>query len=101
MAATDIAPKKNVPLFRSMGRQERLKDWAANRGASAMLKWHLRPVGLLPNPCCHSFRSTTDSDLITQGVPLEDNSYHIGHSDPRTTRLYDRTKHGVTRNIVE
>jgi hypothetical protein len=34
-------------------------------------------------------------------VPLEDVQYLAGHADPRTTRLYDRRKKQVTRNIVE
>ena len=66
-----------------------------------MLKRRLKAAGLPPNLCCHSFRSTTATDLITQGVPLEDVQYLLGHADPRTTRLYDRTKRQVTRNIVE
>ena len=59
------------------------------------------PAGLPANLCCHSFRSTTATDLITQGVPLEDVQYLPGHADPRTTRVYDRTKRQVTRTIVE
>ena len=50
---------------------------------------------------CHSFRATTITDLLTQGVPLEDVQYLAGHADPRTTRLYDRRQKQVTRNIVE
>jgi integrase/recombinase XerD len=48
-----------------------------------------------------SFRATTITDLLTQGVPLEDVQYLAGHADPRTTRLYDRRQKQVTRNIVE
>lgn len=50
---------------------------------------------------CHSFRATTITDLLTQGVPLEEVQYLTGHADPRTTRLYDRRQTQVTRNIVE
>jgi integrase len=50
---------------------------------------------------CHSFRATTITDLLTQGVPLEDVQHLAGHADPRTTRLYDRRQKQVTRNIVE
>jgi integrase len=50
---------------------------------------------------CHSFRATTITNLLDQGVPLEDVQYLAGHADPRTTRLYDRRKRQVTRNIVE
>jgi len=36
-----------------------------------------------------------------QGVSFEDVQYLAGYADPRTTRLYDRRKREVTRNIVE
>ncbi len=49
----------------------------------------------------HSFRATTITNLLDQGVPLEDVQYLAGHADPRTTQLYDRRKRQVTRNIVE
>ncbi len=48
----------------------------------------------------HSFRVTAITDLLTQGVPLEDVQYLAGHSSPRTTELYDRRQKKVTRNIV-
>lgn len=50
---------------------------------------------------CHSFRATTITNLLEQGVPLEDVQHLAGHADPRTTRLYDRRRREVTRNIVE
>jgi site-specific recombinase XerD len=43
----------------------------------------------------------TVTDLLEQNVPLEDVQHLAGHSDPRTTRLYDRRRKKVTRNIVE
>lgn len=50
---------------------------------------------------CYTFRATTITDLLNQGVSLEDVQHIAGHADPRTTRLYDRRKREVTRNIVE
>jgi integrase/recombinase XerD len=44
---------------------------------------------------------TTITNLLKQGVPLEDVQGPAGHSDPRTTRLYDRRDQKITRNIVE
>ncbi len=41
------------------------------------------------------------TDLLEQNVPLEDVQYLAGHSNPRTTRIYDRRRRKVTRNIVE
>jgi site-specific recombinase XerD len=46
----------------------------------------------------HSFRVTTITDLLAQGVSLEDVQQLAGHADPRTTGLYDRRKrksHGI------
>ncbi|MGE3181443.1 MAG: tyrosine-type recombinase/integrase [Phycisphaerae bacterium] len=69
--------------------------------AHKMLKRRLKKVGLPVNLSSHSFRVTTGTDLLKQGISLEDVQYLLGHADPRTTRLYDRRKKEVTRNIVE
>ena len=66
-----------------------------------MLKRRLKQAKLPDNLSCHSFRATTATDLLSQGISLEDVQYLLGHADPRTTRLYDRRKKEVTRNIVE
>jgi len=44
---------------------------------------------------------TAITDLLTQGVPLEDVQYLAGHTELRTTGLYDRRQKKVTRNIVD
>jgi integrase/recombinase XerD len=44
---------------------------------------------------------TTVTDLLEQNVVLEDVQHLAGHADPRTTRIYDRRRRKVTRNIVE
>jgi integrase/recombinase XerD len=46
-------------------------------------------------------RVATVTDLLEQNVPLEDVQYLAGHADPRTTRIYDRRRRKVTRNIVK
>ncbi|MFO0838357.1 MAG: tyrosine-type recombinase/integrase [Phycisphaerae bacterium] len=67
-----------------------------------MIKRRLRRAGLPAETLsCHSFRATTITNLLEQGVPLEDVQQLAGHADPRTTRLYDRRRREVTRNIVE
>ncbi len=49
----------------------------------------------------HSFRVAAITNLLTQGVSLEDAQNLANHADPRTTRLYDRRQRKVTRSIVE
>jgi len=41
------------------------------------------------------------TDLLEQGVNPDDVQHLAGHSDRRTTRLYDRRRRRITRNIVE
>jgi len=56
-----------------------------------MMKW-LKAAELPGHFSPHSLRVTTVTDLLEQNVPLEDVQYLAGHSDPRTTRIYDYTQ---------
>lgn len=94
---------KDEPLFRSA--KGKTKTLTANRMTGIdicrMVKRRLKDskLPLILSP--HSFRVTAITDLLDQGVPLEDVQYLAGHADSRTTALYDRRKKKVTRNIVE
>jgi integrase/recombinase XerD len=66
-----------------------------------MMKRRLKAAGLPDEFSPHSFRVTTVTDLLEQNTALEDVQHLAGHADPRTTRLYDRRRRKVTRNIVE
>lgn len=66
-----------------------------------MVKRRPNDGALPPRLTCHPFRATTATDLLDQGVPIEDVQELLGHADLRTTRLYDRRDRKVTRNIVE
>ena len=98
----DISEKKS-PLFRSAVRRTKtLTDRGMTSGDIArMMKRRCRRIHLPLRFSPHSFRVTTITDLLEQGVPLEDVQQLAGHADPRTTRLYDRRQRKVTRNIVE
>ncbi|HWE97539.1 MAG TPA: tyrosine-type recombinase/integrase [Tepidisphaeraceae bacterium] len=94
---------KDKPLFRSTRR--RTKQLTGNAMTSKsiceLVKRRLKDAGLPDRLSPHSFRVSAVTDLLTQGVPLEDVQYLAGHSEPRTTALYDRRQKKVTRNIVE
>ncbi len=94
---------KDSPLFRTTVRRTgKLTDHSMTGGdINRMVKRRLRAAGLPMSFSPHSFRVTTITDLLSQGVPLEDIQNLAGHADPRTTRLYDRRQRKVTRNIVE
>ncbi len=91
------------PLFISLRRGSDARDRPLGTGdILRMVKRRLRRAGLPSDTLsCHSFRATTITNLLDQGVPLEDVQHLVGHADPRTTRLYDRRRREVTRNIVE
>ena len=103
LAALLEGQAKDSPLFRSAaGKSLKL----CNKGITAidicrMMKRRLATAELPMSISPHSFRSCTATDLLLQGVPLEDVQYLLGHADPRVTRLYDRRQKQVTRNIVE
>ena len=94
---------KDRPLFRSTLR--RTKQLTGNplttKSICELVKRRLKDAGLPSRLSPHSFRVTAITDLLTQGVPLEDVQYLAGHAEPRTTGLYDRRQKRVTRNIVE
>ncbi len=94
---------KDAPMFRTaVGKAGRLTEYALTGiDVCRMVKRRLKAADLPSNISPHSFRSCTATDLLLQGMPLDDVQYLLGHSDPRTTRLYDRRQRQVTRNIVE
>lgn len=94
----------SLPLFRSIaGRHGKSTDLAmTGNDILRMFKRRLRAAGLPVTVFkCHSLRASTATNLLEQGVELADVQFLLGHSDPRTTKLYDRRKMSVTRNIVE
>jgi integrase/recombinase XerD len=91
------------PLFRRLTRKPRaLKPTAMTADdMGRMIKRRMGDIGL-PTPLSpHSFRVGTITDLLTQGVPLEEVQHLAGHVDPRTTRLYDRRQKKVMRSVVD
>jgi integrase/recombinase XerD len=93
----------NTPLFRTAdGKSGRLTARGVSGGDLwRLMKRRLLAAGLHAHYSPHSFRSTVATNLLEQNVPLEDVQHLLGHTDPRTTRLYDRRRRSVTRNIVE
>ena len=93
---------KDAPLFRSIAGPGRRFTARPLSGVDVCrMVGRLAAAGLPPLISPHSFRSCTATDLLLQGVPLEDVQHLLGHADARTTRLYDRRKKTITRNIVE
>jgi len=93
-----------TPLFRTVKKRKRELTERGLNGNDLLriVKRRLVDAGLPPQAfCCHSFRATTATNLLKQKVAREQVQYLLGHSDARTTDLYNRTEKEVTRNIVE
>lgn len=101
-ASLSDAPK-DAPLFPSAAGRTGQLTGSPLSGADIyrLVKRRLEAAGLPGRLSPHSFRVAAITDLLTQGVPLEDVQYLVGHADPRTTRLYDRRRQRVSRNVVE
>jgi site-specific recombinase XerD len=95
--------RKDTPLFRTAYKKtgQLTKTAMDVIDICRMVKRRLKDAGLSSSLSPHSFRVTTITDLLEQGVPLEDVQRLAGHADPRTTRLYDRRDKKITHNIVE
>ncbi len=102
-AAEISGEAKDRPFYRAgNGRSGLLTANAMDlRVVCDLVKRRLKDAGLPSRLSPHSFRVAAITDLLTQGVPLEDVQYLAGHAEPRTTGLYDRRQKKVTRNIVE
>ena len=73
----------------------------SSNAARAQLKRRLWTAGLPGSLRPHSFRVLVVTDLLEQGVPLEDVQTLVGHSQPQTTALYDRRERRIARSLVE
>ncbi|MCA9172684.1 MAG: tyrosine-type recombinase/integrase, partial [Planctomycetales bacterium] len=82
---------KSSPMFRSTIRRTKQLTMACMTSGDIgrMVKRRIADAGLPNRLSPHSFRVATITDLLSQGVPLEDVQNLAGHADPRTTRLYD------------
>ena len=65
-----------------------------------MIKRSAKKVGF-DNVTCHTFRATGITVYMENGGMLERAQKIAGHSDSRTTKLYDRSDDSPNRQEVE
>ncbi|MGO9922088.1 MAG: tyrosine-type recombinase/integrase [Isosphaeraceae bacterium] len=102
--AADLASApSDSPLFRRLSRKARTLTTEAmtDNDMRRMLKQRMARIHLPEKLSPHSFRVGAITDLLSQGVPLEEVQNLAGHADPRTTRLYDRRQKKVMRSVVD
>ena len=96
-------PSKKRPLFRTAPRNSRtLTANRMNRQASwKMIKRRAKNAGLGTAICNHSFRGTGITNYLENGGDLREAQRMAGHSNAKTTGLYDRRNQRITRGEVE
>lgn len=101
--AAGIAGQKDAPLFRSaVGKTKRLSEKPMSRtDAYAMIQRRVRDAGIEGRFSCHSFRATGITNYLENGGTLEKAQWIAGHSDSRTTKLYDRRALKATVEDIE
>ena len=94
---------KRQPLFRSSrGRSGKLTSNRMSRqDAWRMIKRRAKQAGITNKVCNHSFRGTGITNYLENGGSVQEAQRMAGHSDPRTTQLYDRRDQKITRGEVE
>jgi integrase/recombinase XerD len=91
-------PEGYAVCFRARPQREWLSGAAIHANdVRRMIEAAAEDAGLPEQLSPHSFRVTT-TDLLGQGVPLEDVQRLAGHADPRTTRLCDRRSPDLFHN---
>ncbi len=102
----DIAELRGTPkslLFRSgKGRSGELTERSLNRvNAWHMVQRRVHQAGIMEKIGNHSFRATGITAYLNAGGALEHAQGMAAHSDPKTTKLYDRTSDEVSLDEVE
>jgi len=91
-----------APLFQSLDKAHRLTGEALDRrNMLDMVKARCRAAGLSEEFCNHTFRGSGITVFLNNGGALEAAQDMANHSDPRTTKLYDRRKDLATLSEIE
>jgi integrase/recombinase XerD len=102
ISAAGITCDKNGPLFRSMGKGDRLGERAMSRfDVLHMIKCRAEAAVLPYSTCYHTFRAIGITTYLQNGGTLEHAQTIANHELPRTTKLYDLTREERTFAEVE
>jgi len=101
--AAGIAGDRAGPLFRAaLGKTKKLTASALTRkDVWRMVRRRAADAGIETPIGCHTFRATGITDYLTNGGRLEVAQRMAGHSNAKTTELYDRRSDEVSVGEVE
>jgi site-specific recombinase XerD len=91
-----------APLFQTLHKNHRLTDLPlSRRDMLCIVKGRCVAAGLSDTICNHTFRGTGITVFLQNGGSLEAAQDMANHTDPRTTKLYDRRKDLATLSEIE
>jgi site-specific recombinase XerD len=98
-----IADDRKGPLFRAaIGRTKKLGPGAMSRNdVWYMVRRRAVDADIETSIGCHTFRATGITDYLTNGGKLEIAQRMAGHSNAKTTGLYDRRNDDISVGEVE
>lgn len=101
--AAGIADDRKKPLFRSaIGKTKTVSARGVLRSdVWAMIRRRAAEAGIETPIGCHTFRATGITDYVTNGGKLEIAQKMAGHSNAKTTGLYDRRNDDISVSEVE
>jgi integrase len=101
--AAGIEEDRKGPLFRSVNRRtDRLTEKAIDRASVFLrIKKRAKRAGLPEAISPHSIRGTGITAYLENNGALEIAQRIAAHSDPRTTKLYDRRSDRIDRSEIE
>jgi integrase/recombinase XerD len=101
--AAGIATDRKGPLFRSaIGKTKKLGPGAVSRtDVWYMIRRRASDAGIETPIGCHTFRATGITDYLKNGGRIEVAQRMAGHSNSKTTSLYDRRNDDVSLDEVE
>jgi len=92
----------DAPLFQSLDKAHRLTgEGIVRRDMLDVVKVRCRTAGLSKEFCNHTFRGTGIAVFLNNGGALEAAQDMANHTDPRTTKLYERRKDLATLSEIE
>ena len=91
-----------APVFQTLNKNHELSGMAiTRRDMLRIVKERCAVAGLPETICNHTFRGTGITVFLQNGGSLEAAQDMANHSDPRTTKLYDRRKDLATLSEIE
>jgi site-specific recombinase XerD len=101
LTAIGISDPK-AALFQTLDKKHRLTGKGmSRRDMLRAVKLRCKAIGLPVTICNHTFRGTGITVFLQNGGSLEAAQDMANHTDPRTTKLYDRRKDLATLSEIE